>query len=50
MVNVATSLNNLKTKVGNLDVGKFKIFPVELKTLVDVVYNEIDATTLIHIS
>ena len=26
LVNVATSLNNLKTKVGNLDVGKFKIF------------------------
>ena len=26
LVNVATSLNNLKTKLGNLDVGKFKIF------------------------
>ena len=26
LVNVATSLNNLKTKVGNLDVGKSKIF------------------------
>ena len=28
-VNVSTSLNNLKTKVGDLDVGKLKTVPVE---------------------
>ena len=27
LVNVPTSLNNLKTKVDDLDVGKFKIVP-----------------------
>ena len=37
LVNVATNLNNLKTKVDDLDVGKSKTFPVDLKTLSDVV-------------
>ena len=31
LVNVATSLNNLKTKVNDLDVGKLKTVLVDLK-------------------
>ena len=31
LVNVPTSLNNLKTKVDDLDVGKLKMVPVGLK-------------------
>ena len=31
LVNVPTSLNNSKTKVDDLDVGKLKTFPVDLK-------------------
>ena len=37
LVNVPTSLNNLETKVGDLDVGKLKTVPVGLKKLKDVV-------------
>ena len=37
MVNVPTSLNNLKTKVDDLDVDKLKTVPVNLKKLRDVV-------------
>ena len=33
LVNVPTSLNNLKTKVDDLDVGKLKTVPVDLKKL-----------------
>ena len=40
MVNVPTSLNNLKTKVDDLDVGKLKTIPVDLKKLSDLVANE----------
>ena len=29
--NVPTTLNNLKTKVDNLDVGKLKTVPIDLK-------------------
>ena len=40
LVNVPTSLNNVKTKVDDLDVGKLKIVPAGLKKLSDVVdYN-----------
>ena len=40
LVNVPTSLNNVKTKVDDLDVGKLKIAPAGLKKLSDVVdYN-----------
>ena len=45
MVNVPTSLNNLKTKVDDLDVGKLKTIPVDLKKLSDVVDNEIIKNT-----
>ena len=31
LVNISTSLNNLKTKVDNLDVGKLKTVPLDLK-------------------
>ena len=41
LVNVSTSLNNLKTKVDDLDVGKLKTFPVKLEKLSDVVDNEV---------
>ena len=34
-------MNNLKTKVDDLDVGEFKNVPVDLKKLSDVVDNEI---------
>ena len=37
MVNVQTSLNNLKTKVDDSNVGKLKIVSVDLKKLGDVV-------------
>ena len=33
LINVSTSLNNLKTKVDNLDVSKLKTVPVDLKKL-----------------
>ena len=33
-------MNNLKTKVGDLDVGKLKTVPLDLKKLSDVVDNE----------
>ena len=41
MVNVPTSVNSLKAKVDDLDVGKLKPVPVDLKTLSDVVDNEV---------
>ena len=41
MVNVPTSLNNLKTKVNDLDVGKLKTVPVDLRKLSNVVDNEV---------
>ena len=34
-------MNNLKTKVDDLDVGKLKTVPVDLKTLTDVVDNQV---------
>ena len=40
MVNVPTTLNNLNSKVGDLDVGKLKTVPVDLKKLSDAVDNE----------
>ena len=40
LVNVLTSLNNLKTKEGDLDVGKLKTVPVDFKQLSNVITNE----------
>ena len=41
LVNVPTSLNNLKTKVNDLDVGKLKTVPLDLRKLNDALYNEV---------
>ena len=34
-------MNNLKIKVGDLDVGKLKYITVDLKKLSDAVYNKV---------
>ena len=39
--NVPTSLNHLKTKVNDLDVGDLKTVPADLKKLSDVVDDEV---------
>ena len=41
LVHIATILNNLNTKVDDLDVGKLKTAPVDLRKLIDVVDNEV---------
>ena len=41
MVNVSTSLNNLKPRVDELDASKLKYVPFDLKKLSDVVHNEV---------
>ena len=38
-------MNNLKTKVEDLDFGKLKTIPVDLKKLSDAVGNEVDKDT-----
>ena len=45
LVNVPNSLNNLKTKVDDLDVAKSKTVPVDLKNLSDLVTNEVVKNT-----
>ena len=45
MVNVPTSLNNLGTKVDDLDIGKLKTVSVDLKKLGDVVDKEVVKNT-----
>ena len=45
LAHIATSLNNLNTKVDDLDVGKWKTAPVDLKKLIDVVDNEVIKNT-----
>ena len=39
--NVPTGLNNVKTKLDNLDVVELKSLPVDLKKLSDLVKNEV---------
>ena len=46
IVNVSTSLNNLKTKVDDLGVGELKTVPVDLKKLSDVVDKNTKFNTL----
>ena len=41
MFNVETTLNNLKTKLDDLDIVKLKIVPMDLKKLSDVVSMEV---------
>ena len=48
MINVPNSLNNLKTKKDNLDIGKLKTAPVDLKKLSDVVSKEIIKNKIQH--
>ena len=43
MANVPASLNNLKTKIDDLDLGKFKTVPVDLKS--NLVANELVKNT-----
>ena len=45
LVNVPTSLNNLKTKVDDLGAIKWKTVPVDLRKLSDVVDNEVVKNT-----
>ena len=47
--NVPTILNNLKAKVNDLDVGKLKTVPVDIKKLSDVVDNEVVKNTKFNI-
>ena len=41
IINFPTNLNNLKTKIDDLYVGKLKPVPVDLKKLSDAVDNEV---------
>ena len=41
LTNVPTNLNNSKTKVDDLNVGKLKTVPVDFKKIVDAVDNEV---------
>ena len=41
MANVPTSLNNFKIKVDDLDLGKLKAAPVDLKKIRDLVDNQV---------
>ena len=45
LVNVSTSLNNLKTKVDDLDIGKLKSFLVDLKKISDIIDKKVDKNT-----
>ena len=49
MVGFRTNLNNLKTKVDDLDVGKLKSVSVDLKKLSDVVANKVVENTKLNI-
>ena len=44
-MNVPVSLNNLKIKVDDLDVGNLKTVPIDLKNLSDVVDNNVVKNT-----
>ena len=48
LVNVPTSLNNLKAKVDDLDVGQIKTVSVDLKMLINVVDNEVVKKTMFN--
>ena len=48
MTNVPTSLDKLKTKVDDFDVGKLKTVIVDLKKFSDVVGNEVVKNTKIN--
>ena len=48
LINFSTSLNNFKTKVDDLHVGKLKTTSVDLKKLSDVVDNEVIKNTKLN--
>ena len=45
MANVPTSLNNFKIKEDDLDLGKLKAAPVDLKKIRDLVDNQVVKNT-----
>ena len=45
LVSIPTSLNNFKTKVDDLDIGKLKTVVVDLKKLSDVIDNKVAKNT-----
>ena len=45
LISVPTSLNNLKTKVNDSDIGKLKIVAIDLGKLSNIVDNEIMKNT-----
>ena len=45
LTNIPTSVNNLKTKIDDLNVGNLKTVPVNLKKLSDTVGNEVVKNT-----
>ena len=45
MVNVPTGLNDLKTKIDDLDVGKLKTVNIDLNKISDVVSKEVVKNT-----
>ena len=48
LINIPTSLNNLKIKVNDIDVGKLKAVPLDLKKLINVVENEVVKNTKLN--
>ena len=48
LVNIPTSLHNLKIKENDLDVGKLKTFCVDLEKLTDVVDNQVVKNTKVN--
>ena len=48
LVNIPTSLHNLKIKENDFDVGKLKTFCVDLEKLTDVVDNQVVKNTKVN--
>ena len=48
MVNVATGLNDFERKLDDLDVGKLKTVPIEVKKLNDVVHKKVPKNARIN--
>ena len=46
LINVSTGLSNLKPKVHDLDIGKLKTVPINLKQLSDAVAKEVVKRTV----
>ena len=49
LVNIPTTLNNLKIKVDDLDVGKLKTVTIDLKKLSDVVDKKVVKNTKFNV-